>query len=194
MWRISFDSVHFWLIAGQPNGERPHMYTARRHPAAALVGLLVALGLTACSSTPQGNGIARVTGPISLTYLQKQGDQAYFVAEAAGAEAKAAELGVDLSVVDVGSDAGKAVGGVKAAIARHRQGVIIVPPDPSIGPEVTNGADVGALAVQTWSTSCAAASRSRPRCSHRPSWWIRATGGPPASSAASGCRRPAAGD
>ncbi|MFJ1706103.1 sugar ABC transporter substrate-binding protein, partial [Kitasatospora sp. NPDC088346] len=72
--------------------------------AVAATGLLLALGLTtACStgkeSTTAGASVAPVTGKISLTYLQKQGDQEYFIGEAEGAKAKAAELGIDLKMV-----------------------------------------------------------------------------------------------
>jgi L-arabinose transport system substrate-binding protein len=167
MWRISFDSVQFWLVVGQLNGELTHMYTARRRPLAALVGLLVALGLTACSSAPQGDGIGRVTGGISLTYLQKQGDQAYFVAEATGARQKAAQLGVDLSVVDVGSNAGKAVSEVRSAIGQHRQGVIIVAPDPSIGPEVTKAAEDARMALLSSDDQLCSAAADPGACAHQ---------------------------
>ncbi|MFD8600453.1 sugar ABC transporter substrate-binding protein, partial [Kitasatospora sp. NPDC059646] len=65
-------------------------------------GLTAALGLTACStgqeSASDAAPAAPVGGRISLTYLQKQGDQEYFVGEAAGAKNKAAELGIDLKV------------------------------------------------------------------------------------------------
>ncbi|MED7947426.1 sugar ABC transporter substrate-binding protein, partial [Streptomyces sp. BE303] len=55
----------------------------------AAAGLLLALGLTTACSTGQeaasGSGeVAKVDGKISITYLQKQGDQEYFVGEAAG--------------------------------------------------------------------------------------------------------------
>ncbi|MFJ1709434.1 sugar ABC transporter substrate-binding protein, partial [Kitasatospora sp. NPDC088346] len=73
--------------------------------AAATAGLLLTLGLTAACSTGQESvksdavPAAPVKGRISLTYLQKQGDQEYFIGEAEGAKAKAAELGIDLKMV-----------------------------------------------------------------------------------------------
>ncbi|MFF7454286.1 substrate-binding domain-containing protein [Kitasatospora sp. NPDC008115] len=112
--------------------------TSRRAAAGSLV---LALGLTAACSDGQGTttgkaSAAPVNGKISITYLQKQGDQEYFIGEAAGAKAKAAELGVDLKVVNLGSDANRTVSEVQAAVARKTNGVIIVVPDPAVGPQV----------------------------------------------------------
>ncbi|WP_405364721.1 substrate-binding domain-containing protein [Kitasatospora sp. NBC_00039] len=124
--------------------------------AATTAGLLLALGLTttACStgqeSVKSGDAsVATVSGKISITYLQKQGDQEYFVGEAAGAKAKAAELGVDLKVVNLGSDANKTVSEVQAAIAQKTNGVIIVVPDPAVGPQVVQTARDAKVALLT---------------------------------------------
>ncbi|WP_405010007.1 substrate-binding domain-containing protein [Kitasatospora sp. NBC_01539] len=114
--------------------------TTRR--AVAATGLLLTLGLTTACSTgqestkPDAAPAAPVNGKISITYLQKQGDQEYFVGEAAGAKAKAAELGIDLKVVNLGNDANKTVSEVQSAIAQKTNGVIIVVPDPAVGPQV----------------------------------------------------------
>ncbi len=111
---------------------------------AAAAGLVLALGLTACStgrvSPPSGAAPATVSGKISLTYLQKQGDQEYFIGEAAGAKAKAAQLGVDLKVVNLGNDANQTVSEVQSAIAQKSNGLIIVVPDPAVGPQVVQSA------------------------------------------------------
>ncbi|MDH6577859.1 substrate-binding domain-containing protein [Kitasatospora sp. MAP5-34] len=130
------------------------MFTARSRRAAAAVGLLVAMGLTACSTgqtTAQtgGGDVAKVTGKISITYLQKQGDQEYFIGEAAGAKAKAAQLGVDLKVVDLGSDANKTISEVQSAIAQKSNGLIMVVPDPAVGPQVVQTAKDGKVALLT---------------------------------------------
>ncbi|MCU7826975.1 substrate-binding domain-containing protein [Kitasatospora sp. DSM 101779] len=122
---------------------------------AAVAGLLLTLGLaTACStgqeSVKGGDGaVAPVNGRISLTYLQKQGDQEYFVGEAAGAKAKAAELGIDLKVVNLGNDANKTVSEVQSAIAQKTNGVIIVVPDPAVGPQVVQTARDAKVALLT---------------------------------------------
>ncbi|MFF2350666.1 substrate-binding domain-containing protein [Kitasatospora sp. NPDC058115] len=125
--------------------------TSRR---AAAGSLLLALGLTtACSDgqeTITGNAsVAPVGGKISITYLQKQGDQEYFIGEAAGARAKAAELGVDLKVVNLGNDANKTVSEVQAAVARKAGGVIVVVPDPAVGPQVVRTLRDAGIALLT---------------------------------------------
>ncbi|MEU1423742.1 substrate-binding domain-containing protein [Kitasatospora sp. NPDC005751] len=123
--------------------------------AAAAAGLLLTLGLaTACStgqeSVKSGDAsVAPVSGKISITYLQKQGDQEYFVGEAAGAKAKAAELGVDLKVVNLGNDANKTISEVQSAVAQKTNGVIIVVPDPAVGPQVVQTARDAKVALLT---------------------------------------------
>ncbi|MDH6121537.1 substrate-binding domain-containing protein [Kitasatospora sp. GAS204B] len=126
----------------------------RRRAAAATVGLIVTLGLTACStgqssSSSAGGNAAPVSGQISITYLQKQGDQQYFIGEAAGAKAKAAQLGVKLNVVNLGNDANQTVSDVQSAIAQKSNGIIIVPPDPAVGPQVVQTAKDAKVALLT---------------------------------------------
>jgi L-arabinose transport system substrate-binding protein len=117
-----------------------NMNIARVRGSAAVLGVTVALCATACStgksSTAAGSSGAQVTGKITLTYLQKQGDQQYFIDEADGAKAKAAALGIDLKVVNLGNDANQTVSDVQAAIAQKSSGLIIVVPDPAVGPQV----------------------------------------------------------
>jgi len=120
----------------------------------AAVGLVLTLGLTACSTGRESTGsagdtAATVSGKISLTYLQKQGDQEYFIGEAAGAKAKAAELGIDLKVVNLGNDANKTVSEVQSAIAQKSNGLIIVVPDPAVGPQVVQTARDAKVALLT---------------------------------------------
>ncbi|WP_371501739.1 substrate-binding domain-containing protein [Kitasatospora sp. NBC_00374] len=122
----------------------------------AAAGLLAILGLTtaACSTgLPSGSSaadpVAKVDGKISMTYLQKQGDQEYFIGEAEGAKAKAAELGVDLKVVDLGTDANKTVSEVRSAVARKTNGLIVVVPDPAVGPQVVQTARDAKVALLT---------------------------------------------
>ncbi|QKW09830.1 substrate-binding domain-containing protein [Streptomyces sp. NA04227] len=125
--------------------------TSRQRAAAA--GLLLTLGLTtACSSGKESTGddsVDKVEGKISLTYLQKQGDQEYFVGEAAGAKAKAKELGVDLKVVNLGNDANKTISEMQSAIAQKTHGVIVVVPDPAVGPQVVQTAREAEVALLT---------------------------------------------
>lgn len=113
-------------------------------PGVAAIGLAVALSLAACSSGKESTSAStgkKVTGKISIAYLQKQGDQQYFIDEAQGAQAKARQLGnVTVKVINLGNDTNKAVSETQAAIAQQVNGVIIVPPDPAVGPQIVQTA------------------------------------------------------
>ncbi|WP_235619197.1 substrate-binding domain-containing protein [Embleya scabrispora] len=122
-----------------------------RRAAAMVAAFAFAAALTACSSgkddktgsgSPSGPP-ASLSGTVKIAYLQKQGDQQYFVDEADGARAKAKELGVDLKVVNLGNDTNKAVSEVQAATAQKYHGVVIVVPDPAVGPQVVDIATNG---------------------------------------------------
>ena len=114
-----------------------------------VVGLLV---LGACSSGQEqssggasggsaGRSSAGVAGPLTIAYLQKQGDQQYFIDEANGAKAAAASLGnVSIKVVNLGTDSNKAISEVESAIAQKVSGIVIVVPDQQIGPQVIGAA------------------------------------------------------
>ncbi|UKA63147.1 substrate-binding domain-containing protein [Arthrobacter sp. FW306-04-A] len=108
--------------------------------------LTLALALSACTSgqaeTPTGSPSgATKSGPITITFLQKQGDQQYFVDEANGAKAAAKELGnVTVKVVDLGTDAAKAISQVDLAVSQKTDGIVIVVPDQKIGPQVISAA------------------------------------------------------
>ncbi|GAA3467656.1 substrate-binding domain-containing protein [Nonomuraea roseola] len=121
-------------------------------PAVAL-GLAAMLALAACSSgqetTNAGGATGKIDGPLTLTYLQKQGDQEYFISEATGARAKADELGIGLKVVNLGNDANKTVSEVQAAIAQKSNGLIVVVPDPAVGPQVARTAQDAKMALIT---------------------------------------------
>ncbi|MCU7826981.1 substrate-binding domain-containing protein [Kitasatospora sp. DSM 101779] len=102
-------------------------------PSGAVAVLAAIATLGAC--TTQGPETGR-TGRISVAYIQKQGDQQYFRDEAAGARARAAELGIDLEVVDVGTDAARTIDAVRTAAARGARGVVVAVPDPALGPQL----------------------------------------------------------
>ncbi len=118
--------------------------TRRPGGAVIAIGVAAALSLTACSSGKESSSASankKVSGKITLAYLQKQGDQQYFIDEAAGAQAKAKRLGdVTVKVVNLGNDTNKAVSETQAAIAQKVNGVIIVPPDPAVGPQIVQTA------------------------------------------------------
>ncbi|WP_371614725.1 substrate-binding domain-containing protein [Streptomyces sp. NBC_00454] len=131
---------------------------ARSRRTAALTGVLaLALTVAACSSgKPSGEGDGggagdggTVSGQISIAYLQKQGDQEYFVSEAAGAKKKAEELGVKLTVVNLGNDASKTITEVKSAIAQKNKGIIIVVPESAVGPQVVAEAKKAGVTLLT---------------------------------------------
>ncbi|WP_082465906.1 substrate-binding domain-containing protein [Agreia sp. Leaf210] len=110
----------------------------------ALVGAAAAvLALTACTSgmessdTSTGAAAGPKDGPLTIAFLQKQGDQQYFIDEANGAkEAAKADGDISINVVDLGTDSNKAISEVEAAIAQKVDGIIIVVPDQQIGPQV----------------------------------------------------------
>jgi len=112
---------------------------------------VLALVLTACSSgqtTPAtgASSAATKSGPIEIVYLQKQGDQQYFVDEASGAKAEAKTLGdVTVTAVDLGTDSNKAISELDAAIARKVDGIIMVAPDQAIGPQVIEKAKAAGI-------------------------------------------------
>ncbi|WP_251051169.1 substrate-binding domain-containing protein [Streptomyces sp. ISL-86] len=131
----------------------PPSPTRARPTAALLTGTLtLVLALGGCSSgkpSSAGPADSKADGPISIAYLQKQGDQEYFVSEAAGAKKKAAELGIELTVVNLGNDASKTITEVKSAAAQKNKGIIIVVPESAVGPQVVAEAKKAGIALLT---------------------------------------------
>ena len=75
--------------------------------------------------------------PLTIALIQKQGDQQYFVDEAAGARAEAAKLGdVKVNVVNVASDSNAAISAMNTELGQKVDGIAIVVPDQRIGPQV----------------------------------------------------------
>jgi L-arabinose transport system substrate-binding protein len=108
-------------------------------------GVLVAaaaLALTACSSgqdTGASSGSGKSgshSGTIRIAYLQKQGDQQYFIDQATAAKEEAKKLGAEVTVVNLGEDANKAISEVDTAVAQGFDGIVIVVPDQQVGPQV----------------------------------------------------------
>jgi L-arabinose transport system substrate-binding protein len=118
--------------------------------ATALAALVLAFGVAACESgkqTPAASGPQN--GPIKIYYMQKQATQDYFVGEAAGAKKKAQELGIELVMVDLGNDTSKTLDSVNTAVAQKTSGIIIVVPDPSVGPAVASAAKAANIPLLT---------------------------------------------
>lgn len=110
------------------------------------VGAAAALALTGCSNgkaaaTGSGGGAAPKSGQITIAYLQKQGDQQYFIDEANGAKAEASKLGnVKIVTVNLGTDANQAISAMSTEVGQQVDGIAIVVPDQKIGPQVIQAA------------------------------------------------------
>ncbi len=74
-------------------------------------------------------------------YLNKLGDNAWFVDEVAGAKAEAEKLGAKFTSQDLQSDSNRAITAVDTAIAAGAAGIVIVVPDQQIGPAVLKKAE-----------------------------------------------------
>src|SRR5690349_8802020 len=112
----------------------------RMYRAGLLLGL-VAVVAAGCSSgktsSANSGGKTKKSGTITIAYLQKQGDQQYFVDEANGAKEEAAKLGhVKINVVDLGTDSNKAISAMTTEVGQKVDGIAIVVPDQKIGPQV----------------------------------------------------------
>jgi len=132
------------------------MQSSRRRTAALVIAVVLGgAGLAACSSgktesggSSQPGGGGKKSGTITLAYLQKQGDQQYFVDEADGAKAQASQMGnVKINVVDLGTDSNKAISEVSTEVAQQVDGIIIVVPDQKIGPQVIDAANAAGIPI-----------------------------------------------
>jgi L-arabinose transport system substrate-binding protein len=104
---------------------------------------LAAVVLAGCSSgqasgaSSGSGGGGTKSGKITIAYLQKQGDQQYFIDEINGAKAEAAKLGnVTITSADLGTDSNKAISAMNTEVAQKVDGIAIVVPDQTIGPQV----------------------------------------------------------
>lgn len=93
-------------------------------------------GLTALSLV-----LTAVTGPalaedIKIGFINKMGDHPWFVAEVAGAKAKAEELGASFVSQDVQFDANLTITTLDTMIGDGVDGIAIVVPDKALGPVV----------------------------------------------------------
>jgi L-arabinose transport system substrate-binding protein len=111
---------------------------AKKSRLVAAVGASCALAIAACGSSGSSGGSGTSGGKaLKLAYIQKQGDQQYFVDEASGAKRQASKLGgANVQVVNVNLDSNAAINAMNTAIAQHVDGIAIVAPDQKIGPQV----------------------------------------------------------
>ena len=125
---------------------------ARRGTLAGAVALTALIALSACSSGMEtaapGEAAGPTDGPLTIAYLQKQGDQQYFVDEANGAKEAAEAAGdVTIKVVDLGTDSNKAISELDSVIAQGVDGIVIVVPDQQIGPQVIEAANAAGIPI-----------------------------------------------
>ena len=119
--------------------------SARRAIVGAIGAAAILVATAACTSgqtaDTKSTAAAAKSGQITIALLQKQGDQQYFVDEAAGAKAAADKDGkVTIKVVNLKTDANLAISELDAAIAQKVDGIIVVVPDQKIGPQVIDAA------------------------------------------------------
>ncbi len=109
-------------------------------------GIAASLALAGCSNGKAAAGgtagaAAPKSGQITIAYLQKQGDQQYFIDEANGAKAEAAKLGdVKIVTVNLGTDSNQAISAMSTEVGQQVDGIAIVVPDQKIGPQVIDSA------------------------------------------------------
>lgn len=97
----------------------------------------VALALVAVGGVMGVAAAQAQSAPLTIAYIQKQGDQQYFVDEAQGAKDEAAALGhVKIDVVNVNMDSNAAISAMNVMVGQKVNGIAIVVPDQQIGPEV----------------------------------------------------------
>jgi L-arabinose transport system substrate-binding protein len=102
----------------------------------------------ASANNASAAGGAKKTGTITIAYMQKQGDQQYFVDEANGAKKEAAKLGhVKISVVNLGTDSNKAISDLNTEVGQKVDGIAIVVPDQKIGPQVIDAANSAGIPI-----------------------------------------------
>lgn len=112
---------------------------ARRVTAAAgLIGLAAAL--SACGTIGDAGDSGADDGTIRIAYIQKQGDQQYFIDQGDGAKAAAEELGAEVTMINVGDDANDAISQLDTVISQGYDAIAIVVPDQKIGPQVIEAA------------------------------------------------------
>ena len=96
-----------------------------------LLVVMMAFSLTACKIVIDGEGGASSTttanGSIGLSVSTQ--NNPFFVTLAEGAKAKAAKLGVDLTIVDAGDDASKQVSDIEDLVSKNISVLIVNPVD-----------------------------------------------------------------
>src|SRR5690606_20489757 len=84
---------------------------------------------------------------VAIAYLNKMGDNPWFVEEVAGAKAVADKLGVEFFNQDLQFDSNLAMTAMDTYIAKGVSGIIIVVPDTKIGPAVIEKAQKAGIPI-----------------------------------------------
>jgi L-arabinose transport system substrate-binding protein len=109
----------------------------------ALVAVAAGCGSSSKTTTSGSGGTTGGPKAVTIAYLQKQGDQSYFVQEAQGAKDEAAKLGnVKVVVANLQTDSNLAISDLNAELGQGVNGIAITVPDQKIGPEVISSAQV----------------------------------------------------
>jgi L-arabinose transport system substrate-binding protein len=110
-----------------------------------LVVLLLVTLLAGCAAPPPGGTAAPASDStstggeaetLSIAYLNKMGDNPWFIDEVAGAKARADQLGIEFFNQDLQFDSDLALNAMDTHISSGIDGIIIVVPDTKIGPAV----------------------------------------------------------
>jgi len=106
---------------------------------------------TAATSDTATSAAPAAPSSITIAYIQKQAGQQYFVAEKQGAQDKADSLGVKVTFYPLADNAddSAAIDAVNQAIAAKVNGIIIVPPDGAVGPQVTQLANDAGIKIMS---------------------------------------------
>lgn len=94
-----------------------------------------------------GEGEQLAAEDVKLAYIPKRLDQGYFQAEASGVQAKAKELGVEVTVMDSRFDANTMSSNLDTAINQGVKGVIVIAVDQQMGPSLMTRAQQAGVTV-----------------------------------------------
>jgi len=108
-------------------------------------------GSTSSSTTSTDTTTSAPAAQISIAYIQKQADQVYFVGEKSGAQTQADTLGVKITFYPLADNADNsaAIDAVNQAIGAKVDGIIIVPPNGAVGPQVAQLANDAGIKIMS---------------------------------------------
>ena len=116
-------------------------------PAAAPTAAPAAAEPTAAPAAAEPTAAPAGDKKVAIAYLNKMGDNPWFVDEVAGAKAVADKLGVEFFNQDLQFDSNLAMTAMDTYIAKGVSGIIIVVPDTKIGPAVIEKAQKAGIPI-----------------------------------------------